>query len=239
MIMNPIRILFVEDDPALRMVVCETLAFEGFSVFTANDGISGLEIFTTENIDVVVADIMMPRLDGLDMVTRMRQRNHTIPILFLTAKSSVDSVVEGFQAGADDYIRKPFSMKELIVRIRALYARRYSSGTGKDLSSIIKIGLFSFDPISQYLRFKDNTYTLSSRESEILNLLVEHLNEVVPTTHIMKSLWGDDSCSVNNSLLVFITRLRQRLKNDPSVRIVNARGVGYKLTIDIPESPQS
>ena len=237
--MNPIRILFVEDDPALRMVVCETLAFEGFSVFTAQDGISGLKVFSTENIDVVVADIMMPRLDGLEMVSRMRQRNHTIPILFLTAKSSVDSVVEGFQAGADDYIRKPFSMKELIVRIRALYTRGYNSRSSKDLSNIIKIGSFSFDPISQYLKFKDNICTLSSRESEILNLLVNHINEVVPTTHIMKSLWGDDSCSVNNSLLVFITRLRQRLKDDPSVRIVNARGIGYKLTVDIPDSSQS
>lgn len=213
--MNPIRILFVEDDPALRMVICETLEFEGFSVLTAHDGISGME-----------------------MVSRMRQRNHTIPILFLTAKSSADSVVEGFQAGADDYIRKPFSMKELIVRIRALYARGYNSMSAKETSHIIKIGSFSFDPVSQYLSFKDNTYTLSSRESEILNLLVEHINEVVPTTHIMKSLWGDDSCSVINSLLVFITRLRQRLKEDSSVRIVNARGVGYKLTVDIPAYPQ-
>ena len=121
--MDKIKVLFVEDEPSLRMVICETLTIEGFTVITASDGIMGLEIFSTENIDVVVADIMMPNLDGLEMVTRMRQRNSTIPILFLTAKSSVDNVVEGFLAGADDYLRKPFSMKELIIRIRALYSR--------------------------------------------------------------------------------------------------------------------
>ncbi len=232
--MNAIRLLFVEDDPALRMVVCETLEFEGFHVFQADDGVSGLEIFYNENIDVVVADIMMPNLDGLEMVTRMRQRNRLIPIIFLTAKSSVESVVEGFNVGADDYLRKPFSMRELIVRIRALYARVGNSRPTSDFSNIIRVGSFLFDPVSQFLRFKDDIESLSSKENEILSLLVENINDVVTTSHIMKTLWGDDSISVNNSLQVFMTRLRQRLKRDPSVRIVNARGIGYKLTIDMP-----
>lgn len=237
--MNHIRILLAEDDPSLRMVICETLELEGFSVFTAQDGIAGLKIFSTEKIDVVVADIMMPHLDGLEMVTRIRHHNDTVPILFLTAKSSADSVVEGFHAGADDYIRKPFSMKELIVRIRALYARANNSGTCRMLGNVIRLGAYCFDPVSQYLQIGAHTYALSLTECEILNLLVEHINDVVSKTHIMKSLWGDDNCSVNNSLQVFITRLRQRLKEDSSVRIVNARGVGYKLTVDIPRYTQS
>lgn len=150
--MDKIKVLFVEDEPSLRMVICETLTIEGFTVITASDGIMGLEIFSTENIDVVVADIMMPNLDGLEMVTRMRQRNSTIPILFLTAKSSVDNVVEGFLAGADDYLRKPFSMKELIIRIRALYSRSNAARLRNDTPDIIKIGAYSFDPVSQYLQ---------------------------------------------------------------------------------------
>lgn len=231
--MDSIKILFVEDDPSLRMVVCETLELEGFTVLTAQDGNAGLEIFLTEDIDVIVADIMMPHLDGLEMVARIRHHNPTVPILFLTAKTSLDSVVEGFNAGADDYIRKPFSMKELIVRIRALYARSNISGTRKKLSNIIRLGAFCFDPVSQYLKIGGHTYTLSSKESEILNILVEHINETVTKTHIMTSLWKDDSCYVNNSLQVFITRLRQRLKEDSSVRIVNTRGIGYKLIVDI------
>ncbi len=235
--MDQIKVLLVEDDPSLRMVICETLTIEGFTVRTAHNGIAGLESFSAENPDVVVADIMMPRLDGLEMVDRIRQRNRTVPILFLTAKSSVDSVVEGFKAGADDYLRKPFSMKELIVRIRALYTRAhtYDSHSRKDSSNILKIGSYSFDPVSQFLQFGGHIDTLSSKESEILNILVEHINDVVAATHIMQSLWGDDNQYITNSLQVFITRLRQRLKKDSSVRIVNARGIGYKLVVDIPK----
>lgn len=233
--MDEIKVLFVEDDRALRMVISETLMMEGFTVLEASDGIAGLEIFSTEKVDVVVADIMMPHLDGLDMVARMRLRDRMVPILFLTAKSSADSVVEGFNAGADDYLRKPFSMKELIVRIRALYARANASGFRKDVSDNIKIGSFLFDPVSQHLQKGNQMDVLSSRESEILHILVENINNVVTTTHIMKSLWGDDSYYITKSLQVFITRLRRRLKGDPSVRIVNARGIGYKLVVDIPK----
>ena len=231
--MDKIRVLFVEDDQALRMVISETLSMEGFTVLDASDGIAGLEIFSTEKVDVVVADIMMPHLDGLDMVARMRLRDRTVPILFLTAKSSVDSVIEGFRAGADDYIRKPFSMKELIVRIRALYTRANASESRKKMGQAIRLGSYSFDPVSQYLQIRENTYSLSSKESEILKILVEHINETVSKTYIMRRLWEDDSYYVNNSLQVFITRLRQRLKEDPSVRIVNTRGIGYKLIVDI------
>lgn len=238
--MDPIKILLVEDDPALRMVICETLSLEGFDVVTAQDGVAGMEIFSTWEVDVIVADIMMPRLDGLEMVARMRQRDTSVPILFLTAKSSVDSVVEGFHAGADDYLRKPFSMKELIVRLQALYARAQSSRVCRRLSDTIKIGAYTFDPRSQFLSFGDSTETLSSKESEILNLLVRNVNDVVPTNLILSTLWGDDSYYISHSLHVFITRLRHLLDKDRSVRILNARGVGYKLVVDLlPEGDKS
>lgn len=233
---NKVKILLVEDDPSLRMVVCETLEIEGFKCICAEDGIVGLQKFYEEEFDVVIADIMMPNLDGLEMVTRMRQRNKIIPILFLTAKSSVDNVLEGFNAGADDYLRKPFSIKELIVRVQALYSRAYGlkdNGLNK-AKNIVSIGSYTFDPVSQYLYHDNDVEQLSSRESEILRMLADKINGTVYSVDIMNLLWKDDSLYVANSLQVFITRLRNRLKKDSSVRIVNARGVGYKLVIDIP-----
>lgn len=233
--MDKIKTLLVEDDPALRMVIGETLEMEGFTCVCAHDGLSGLERFSNEDFDVVVADIMMPRLDGLEMVSRMRQRDKAIPILFLTAKSAVDDVVEGFEVGGDDYLRKPFSMKELIVRIKALYARANLNRPIKETRNNIAIGAYLFDPVSQHLQFGIQTEILSSKESELLHMLARNLNEIVSSTEIMKTLWEDDSYYIANSLQVFITRLRQRLKDDPSVRIVNARGIGYKLVVDYPK----
>lgn len=225
----------IEDDPALRMVISETLEIEGFTCVCACDGLDGLEKFFNGRVDVVVADIMMPKLDGLEMVSRMRQRDSVIPIIFLTAKSSVNDVVAGFESGGNDYLRKPFSMRELIVRIRALYERsNLNKPTGDTRSNNIRIGAYSFDPVSQLLQFGIQTEELSAKESELLAVLSGSINKVVPSSEIMKSLWGEDSYYVANSLQVFITRLRQRLKEDPSIRIVNARGIGYKLVVDYP-----
>lgn len=234
--MEKIRILLIEDDPALRMVIGETLEIEGFTCVCAQDGLDGLEKFSNDEFDVVVADIMMPRLDGLEMVSRMRQRDTLIPIIFLTAKSSVDDVVAGFEMGGNDYLRKPFSMRELIVRIKALYERSNLNKPARELQSNnnIRIGAYSFNSVSQLLQFGIQTEELSAKESELLAVLAASFNKVVPSAEIMKSLWGDDSYYVANSLQVFITRLRQRLKNDPSIRIVNARGIGYKLVVDYP-----
>lgn len=229
-----INILLVEDDASLRMVIRETLEIEGFTVFTASDGIEGLKIFFSEKTDIVIADIMLPRLDGIEMVGRIRQRNQLTPIIFLTAKSSVESVVEGFQAGADDYLRKPFSMKELIVRIKALHHRANASDSARPVhSNHINIGLYIFDPVSQSLSYGDNTSLLSAKESKILAMLVNNINKIVDARNIMIDCWGDDSPYIANSLQVFITRLRQHLKKDPSVKIVNARGIGYKLVVDV------
>lgn len=234
--MEKIRILLIEDDPALRMVIGETLEIEGFTCVCAQDGLDGLEKFSNDEFDVVVADIMMPRLDGLEMVSRMRQRDTLIPIIFLTAKSSVDDVVAGFEMGGNDYLRKPFSMRELIVRIKALYERSNLNKPARELQSNnnIRIGAYSFNSVSQLLQFGIQTEELSAKESELLAVLAASFNKVVPSAEIMKSLWGDDSYYVANSLQVFITRLRQRLKDDPSIRIVNARGIGYKLVVDYP-----
>lgn len=234
--MENIKILLIEDDPALRMVIGETLEIEGFECICAQDGMEGLEKFFNEKFDVVVADIMMPKLDGLEMVTRMRQRDCTTPIIFLTAKSAVDDVVAGFESGANDYLRKPFSMRELIVRIRALYQRvnMHEPVYNSFSKNNIRIGAYSFDSISQLLQTGIQTEELSAKESELLLMLATNMNKVVPSVEIMKALWSDDNYFVANSLQVLITRLRQRLKDDTSIRIVNARGVGYKLVVDYP-----
>lgn len=238
---NKVKILLVEDDPSLRMVICDTLEIEGLKCSCAEDGLAGLKKFYEEEFDVIIADIMMPNLDGLEMVTRIRQRNKTLPILFLTAKSSVDNVLEGFNAGGDDYLRKPFSIKELIVRVKSLYSRVYGQTDTfmHETSGVISIGSYSFDPVSQCLYHNNDMEKLSSRESEILHILANQMNTTVSSSDIMRMLWGNDSIFIANSLQVFITRLRRRLKKDSSVRIVNARGIGYKLVIDIPESSPS
>lgn len=184
---------------------------------------------------------MMPHLDGLEMVGRIRLRNKAIPILFLTAKSSVDNVIEGFNAGADDYLRKPFSIKELIVRVKSLYSRanELKKNVTHIATNLIPIGAYSFDSVSQCLYYNNNMEKLSSRENEILLMLAAQMNKTVSSSDIMNRLWGDDSIYVANSLQVFITRLRRRLKNDSTVRIINARGIGYKLVIDIPDEKDS
>lgn len=235
--MQTIRVLLVEDDPSLRMVIGETLELEGFSVASASDGIEGLLYLSQHKVDVMVADIMMPNLDGLEMVRRIRSRDHRMPILFLSAKSTVDSVVEGFESGADDYLRKPFSMKELIVRIIALHSRNVRETTTQPttLGQRIHIGIYSFDPVNQTLSVGGAIQKLSSKESEILRMLSANINEVVNARTLMTEIWGDDSHYISKSLQVFITKLRQMLQEDPTVSIINARGEGYKLLVGLPE----
>ena len=193
----------------------------------AYNGIEGLRRFDERRPDVVVTDIMMPGMDGFSFVDALRRRSADVPILFLSARSAVDDVVHGFETGGNDYLRKPFAMSELVVRVKALVGRNRVARQQSDAH--YRIGRFEFDVARQRLNDGDHTQELSAREADILKLLCEHTDEVVPTPLILQRLWGDDSFFNARSLHVFITRLRRRLSADPSVQIVNARGVGYKL----------
>lgn len=224
---DKIRLLLVEDEHTLAEIIADTLGEKEFDVTVAYDGVEGLRQFDACRPDVVVTDIMMPGMDGFSFVDELRRRSSDVPVLFLSARSAVDDVVRGFETGGNDYLRKPFAMSELVVRVRALVGR--SRSAHPDADRIYEIGRFTFDTGRQTLSDGDSVQELSARESGVLEILCSRMGETVPTQLILKRVWGDDSFFNGRSLHVFITRLRHMLSSDPSVQIVNARGVGYKL----------
>ena len=228
--MNEIKVLLAEDEQTLAMIIKDTLEAQGFSIQIAKNGEEGLRMFFEQKPDVLVADVMMPKMDGFEMVRRIRQSDKTTPVLFLTARSAINDVVEGFELGANDYLKKPFGMQELMVRIKALAGRLMPQAVeNTNQQTWLEIGQYRFNPTFQRLQIADIETELSHRESEILRRLCENRNEVVNTQNILLELWGDDSFFNTKSLHVFITKLRHKLSKDPHIRIVNVRGIGYKL----------
>ena len=232
-----INILLAEDERTLAMIIQDTLNGQGFNVTVADDGEEALRLYAAHKPDVLVADVMMPRMDGFELVRRIRKTDRQTPVIFLTARSAVNDVVHGFEMGANDYLKKPFGMQELIVRIKALLGRAITiapqSAAVTQQATRFTIGQYVFDSVMQRLTHvpSGSRAELSYRESEILKRLCLHPSEVVTSQSLLLELWGDDSFFNNKSLHVFITKLRHRLGQDPSLRIVNVRGVGYKLII--------
>lgn len=223
-----IRVLLVEDEQTLADIIADTLSEKDFTVTVAYNGVEGLRAFDRERPQVVVTDIMMPGMDGLSLVAELRRRDPLVPILFLSARSAAEDVVRGFEAGGNDYLRKPFAMSELIVRLRAL-AGRQAAAEPAARPAPLAVGRFLFDAGQQRLTLGERVFELSARETALLAMLCERRGEVVPTQLILQRIWGDDSFFNARSLHVFVTRLRHRLASDPDIRLVNARGVGYKL----------
>lgn len=223
-----IRVLLVEDEQTLADIIADTLSEKDFTVTVAYNGVEGLRAFDRERPQVVVTDIMMPGMDGLSLVAELRRREPSVPILFLSARSAAEDVVRGFEAGGNDYLRKPFAMSELIVRLRAL-AGRQAAAEPVARPAPLAVGRFLFDAGQQRLTLGERVFELSARETALLAMLCERRGEVVPTQLILQRIWGDDSFFNARSLHVFVTRLRHRLASDPDIRLVNARGVGYKL----------
>ena len=227
--MDKIHVLIVEDEPTLARIIKDALEANHFRVSLAADGEAGLEAFARLSPDILVADIMMPQLSGLDMVRRIRQTDSRTPILFLTAKSTVDDVVEGFHAGGNDYLKKPFGMKELMVRIQALLGR--ITPTSAPQKEKTQIGHYQFDPGKRTLTYlpTGESHELPNRESEILERLCRHPHAVVPARDILLDLWGDADFFCTRSFQTLISRLRHRLSKDPDVKLINQRGEGYRL----------
>ncbi|MBM6719727.1 response regulator transcription factor [Bacteroides gallinaceum] len=229
-----IDVLLVEDEETLALIIKDTLEGQGFFIRLAKDGEEGLRQFFEEKPDVLVADVMMPRMDGFEMVRRIRRQDKQTPVLFLTARSATSDVVEGFELGGNDYLKKPFGMQELIVRIKALLGRasNYSAPEKQTSVTEFEIGRYRFNAITQRLSYLGNETELSYRESEILRRLCENRNEVTLMQDILIELWGNDTFFNQRSLHVFITKLRHKLSRDERIRIVNVRGIGYKLIIN-------
>ncbi|WP_303045180.1 response regulator transcription factor [Muribaculum intestinale] len=222
------KILFVEDEEDLTLIVADTLRGEGYEVVTAVDGEDGLEKFKTEAADIVVADVMMSNMDGFTMAKEIRKLSPTVPLLFLTAKSTIDDVEQGFEIGANDYLKKPFELRELIVRIKALL-RRYGNNRTEDIR--FAIGAYTFNVTTQTLSFGDKETELSHFEAKILERLATNIGKTVDASELMIAVWQRDEQSNRNSLHGYIHKLRRALRHDPSISIINQRGFGYMLTI--------
>lgn len=222
---NPIKILLAEDEPSLGQIIKESLETRNFEVLLCTDGDIAYKTYKLENPLLLVLDVMMPKKDGFTLAKEIRAENPDIPIIFLTAKSQTEDVVKGFNLGGNDYLRKPFSMEELIVRINALLKR----GENENGTEIIKMGNYLFNVKNQTLVLNEVSETLTHRESELLHHLIQHKNQVLDRSFILKKLWGDDDFFNARSMDVFITKLRKKLKNDASIQIINVRGYGYKL----------
>lgn len=227
--MKKIRVLIAEDESTLARILKDTLETMEFEVVLAADGKEGLTMFRKHKPDILVCDVMMPLMSGFDMVRQIRLTDKTTPILMLTAKTAVGDVVEGFGAGADDYLRKPFAMPELVVRIRSL-ANRMVNLQLDDVEELA-IGNFTLNVNDNSLRnvITGTSVMLPNREAEILKVLCRNRNAIVPTKRLLIDLWGEDDFFNARSLQVQITRLRHRLNADPSISILNVRGEGYRL----------
>ncbi len=219
-------ILLAEDEPALGLIIKESLETRNFTVLLCENGEKAYHIYKTETPELLVLDVMMPKKDGFTLAKEIRMEDDKIPIIFLTAKSQTQDVVEGFTIGGNDYLKKPFSMEELIVRINNLLNRTKLQKT----SEVLKFGAFTFDFRKQTLQFEgDNKTQLTHREAHLLFHLIKNKNEVLDRSLILNKLWGNDDFFNARSMDVFITKLRKKLKQDQNIQIINVRGFGYKL----------
>lgn len=220
-------ILLAEDEPALGQIIKESLETRNFKVLLCNNGEAALKTYRNEQPELLVLDVMMPKKDGFTLAKEIRMENDSIPIIFLTAKSQTHDVVEGFSIGGNDYLKKPFSMEELIVRINNLLSRTKAQKT----ADILNIGNYTFNFPKQTLQYKnDDNVQLTHREAHLLFHLIKNKNKVLDRSLILKKLWGEDDFFNARSMDVFITKLRKKLKHDKSIKIINVRGFGYKLT---------
>lgn len=224
----PTRILYVEDEPSLAQIVSESLRSRDFDVTIARDGLEAIGLFKKETFDICVLDIMLPKMDGYSVAEQIIQENSQMPIIFVTAKTQTKDVIRGFEVGGRDYIRKPFSMEELIVRVNNLLQHGKSASEDPEKYTL---GLFEFIP-KRYELIRDiNVISLSERESSLLTLLAAHQNDTCDRRMILKKIWGDDNYYNSRNLDVYINKLRKLLAPDPSLEIVTLKGVGYVFKV--------
>jgi two-component system, OmpR family, response regulator len=226
--MNNIRILLAEDDNNLGNLLKNYLSAKSYETTLFFNGSLALEAFSEKSFSLCILDIMMPEMDGLTLAKELRLLKPEIPIIFLTAKNQKEDIIEGFRSGADDYITKPFSMEELVYRIEAILRRTSSNLTNKKEETYV-IGGYAFDSQKQFLRYEDDQIKLTTKESELLELLCRHGNEILERNFALKTIWIDDNYFNARSMDVYITRLRKYLRKDPAVKILNIHGKGYKL----------
>lgn len=224
------KILYVEDEPFLGQIVKESLQSRMFEVHMVTDGKDATQAFSQIKPDICILDVMLPSKDGYTIGKEIRALNPGIPIIFVTAKIQTEDLLKGFESGGNDYLRKPFSMEELIVRINNLLAITQSRETSNE-REIYSIGSFEFNTQRFELKRGDHIRKLSHRESELLGILYQNKNKTTQRKEILMKLWGDDSFFNSRNLDVYITKLRDYLKEDPSIEIITIKGVGYNFVV--------
>jgi len=224
------KILLAEDDENLGALLREYLIAKGFHTDLFVNGELAYNGFMKNKYDMCILDVMMPKMDGFTLAKEIRKINSNIPFVFLTAKSLKDDVIEGFAVGADDYMTKPFSMEELLFRIKAIL-RRTSTNHASGDDDLFNIGQYQFDAQKQILKHDNKEQKLTTKESELLKLLCNNMNNVLERNFALKTIWQEDSYFNARSMDVYITKLRKYLKDDPSIEILNIHGKGYKLIV--------
>ena len=230
--MSKIRVLYVEDEPFLGKIVKESLESRDFEVRMVRDGAKALPAFKNYAPDICVLDVMLPNKDGFSIGKEVRALNPRIPILYLTAKHQTQDLLKGFQSGGNDYIKKPFSMEELIVRMENLLTLVKSHRPGLKPDTKIPLGLYDFLPQKYELHFNGNIRQLSHREAQLLQILANNRNFTIERKEILNQVWGDDSFFNSRNLDVYIKKLRDYLKEDEQVRIITLKGVGYHFVVE-------
>ncbi len=224
-----LKLLVVEDDPNLGNLLTEYLQAKGYDAVLCADGELGWLAYSKGDFDLLILDVMMPRKDGFTLAREIRQKDRETPIMFLTAKSMKQDTIKGFEHGADDYLTKPFSMEELLLRVNAVLRRTKGAEPKEEEPDVFELGSSTFETRKQVLRTPQNERKLTTKESELLRLLCLHRNDVLERSHALNEVWGNDSYFSGRSMDVYIAKLRKYLREDPSVEIINIHGKGFRL----------
>ena len=222
------KVLLVEDDHNLGIILKEYLDAKGYEATLCRDGEAGWATYQTSVFEFCIFDVMLPKLDGFSLAEKVREANKQIPIIFLTAKSLKEDTIHGLKIGADDYITKPFRMEELLLRMQAILRRTLPTATEQQ-PNILQVGKYIFHTDSQKLSIEGNEHKLTSKEADLLKMLVQYKNQILDRTIALKQIWGDDSYYNARSMDVYITKLRHHLKQDDKLQIINVHGQGFKL----------
>jgi DNA-binding response OmpR family regulator len=227
------KVLLAEDEVIMGKIIKEALESRGFDVQWAVDGNKAYASYRTFTPDICVLDVMMPHTDGFSVAKQIREIDKNVPIIFLTAKSTVNDLSEGFESGANDYVRKPFSMEELIIRMNALILKKNQNPILHTLfQDPYRLGQYMFSLKHQRLEYGNQVYALTHREANLLKLLIQTQNQILDRKFALEQLWGDDSYFNGRSMDVFISKLRKHMQHDARIKILNIRGQGYKLLLD-------
>ena len=223
------KILLAEDDPNLGQILTEYLNIKGFQTTLCRDGQEGSEVYKPGKFDMCILDLMMPKKDGFQLASEIKEIDPDIPIIFLTAKSMKEDILEGFKIGADDYITKPFSMEVLLMRIKAVLNRTMKSQHDRELPEEISIGSLEYHYADNRLILPSGEVKLTTKENELLKLFLENLNQTVSRTIALKKIWKDDSYFNARSMDVYIAKLRKYLKEEESLKLLTVHGEGFKM----------